>query len=131
MRNYRARGVTKDGKPKLTDTPLRGSWLEDLFAWQLKAAGIHYQPEFKFHPKRRWRADFCIPTELGQQAILVEIEGAVYTRGRHTRGAGYEADCEKYSTAALMGYCVLRGTARHVKSGELLRWVEDGLTAKR
>jgi hypothetical protein len=36
-----------------------------------------------------------------------EVEGGVWTCGRHVRGRGYEGDCEKYSEAALRGWCVL------------------------
>lgn len=60
--------------------------------------------ELKFHPTRRWRFDYAHP----DLKIAIEIEGAVWTRGRHTRGAGYLADCEKYNTAQIMGYRVLR-----------------------
>lgn len=60
--------------------------------------------EHKFHPTRKWRFDFAWPT----QRIAVEVEGGVFARGRHTRPAGFIADCEKYSCAALDGWMVLR-----------------------
>lgn len=60
--------------------------------------------EFKFCADRRWRADYAfIP-----QKVLVEVEGGVFTRGRHTRGVGFAADMEKYNAAASLGWRLLR-----------------------
>lgn len=80
------------------------SRLEEVFAQMLDKMGIVYEREYRFHPVRRWRFDFAIPEEK----IAIEIEGGVWTRGRHTRGAGYTADLEKYNTATVMGWRVLR-----------------------
>ena len=60
--------------------------------------------EFKFCPSRKWRADFAIPSHR----LLVEIEGGVWSGGRHTRGSGFIGDMEKYNMAAILGYRVLR-----------------------
>jgi very-short-patch-repair endonuclease len=61
--------------------------------------------EFRFAaPLRQWRADRAY-VEL---KLLFEIEGGAWIQGRHTRGKGYEADCEKYNTAQMMGYKVFR-----------------------
>lgn len=62
--------------------------------------------EFKFHPSRKWRADFALPAAK----ILVEIDGGVWSGGRHTRGAGFVRDQEKLNAAAVLGYRVLRFT---------------------
>jgi very-short-patch-repair endonuclease len=42
--------------------------------------------------------------------LAVEVEGGMWTRGRHVRGEGYEGDCEKYNAAVLGGWRVLRFT---------------------
>lgn len=65
--------------------------------------------EHKFHPSRKWRFDLAIPSVK----LAVEIEGAVYTNGRHTRGTGFLNDIEKYNEAAMLGWTLLRFT--HVK----------------
>lgn len=65
------------------------------------------EKEFRFHDKRRWKFDFAMP----DLKIAIEIEGGVYTNGRHTRGVGYEKDCEKYNTALLHGWKVFRLTS--------------------
>lgn len=99
--------------------------LEKAFELQLRAEKIFYDREFEFDPLRKWRADFYVETDCNH--ILVELEGGVYTTGRHVRGAGYEADIEKYNEALLAGYTLLRGTAKHIKSGKLLEWVKRAM----
>ncbi|MSR15326.1 MAG: hypothetical protein EXR86_12340 [Gammaproteobacteria bacterium] len=121
-------------RSKFRAKPGRGlptkSRLEEAFALQLKASGVLFHREFQFHPERRWRCDFRIPTALGCQEIIVEIEGGVYTGGRHTRGRGFEADIEKYNELAIRGYLLLRGTALHVRNGNLCAWVGKALETR-
>lgn len=101
-----------------------GSDLEETLAMYMRAVGIP-EPlrEYRFDPKRRWRADFAWPELM----LLVEVEGGQWTNGRHTRGAGFEADCEKYNEAALFGWRVLRVTSTHIKTGEALAWIVRAL----
>lgn len=60
--------------------------------------------EHKFHPTRKWRFDYAIP----QHRIAIEVEGGVWTGGRHTSPKGFLNDMEKYNTATMMGWRVLR-----------------------
>lgn len=60
--------------------------------------------EFRFHPERRWRFDYAIPSHK----IAVEVEGGVWTGGRHTSPKGFLNDMEKYNAAALLGWRVFR-----------------------
>ncbi|HBM2013199.1 TPA: hypothetical protein LUJ78_003785, partial [Acinetobacter baumannii] len=69
---------------------------ETVLATQLKACKISFEQEYKFHPSRKWRADFLI---TGTK-ILIEVEGGIWSGGRHTRGKGYLGDMEKYNSAA-------------------------------
>ena len=76
--------------------------------------------EYKFHPTRRWRFDYAQP----ELKIAIEVEGAVWTNGRHTRGSGFIKDMEKYNTAASMGWTILRVTPDEklaAKTVDLLR----------
>lgn len=57
---------------------------------------------------RDWKFDFAWPEVL----LAVELEGGTYTRGRHVRPAGYEADCEKYNAGIALGWAILRYTNR-------------------
>jgi len=65
-------------------------------------------PEYKFHAMRKWRADFAWPAT--NPRVIVEVDGGVWTQGRHTRGAGFIADMEKLNAAAMLGFIVLRYT---------------------
>ena len=93
---------------------------ESLLAMQLKALKIEFEQEFKFHAKRKWRADFHI---TGKK-LLVEVEGGIWSGGRHTRGKGYIGDMEKYNAATMMGFQVLRFSTDQVKSGHAIQQIE-------
>lgn len=93
---------------------------ETVLAIHLRACKISFEQEYKFHPKRKWRADFLI---TGTK-ILVEVEGGIWSGGRHTRGKGYLGDMEKYNEAAMMGFTVLRFSTEQVKSGLAVQQIE-------
>jgi very-short-patch-repair endonuclease len=63
-----------------------------------------FEREYRFHPERKWRADFAWP----EHKLLVEVEGKTYARGRHNRGEGYHRDLEKYNNMTLMLFWLLR-----------------------
>tara|TARA_A100000172_G_scaffold80071_2_gene68622 strand:+ start:2222 stop:2539 length:318 start_codon:yes stop_codon:yes gene_type:complete len=47
--------------------------------------------------------------------IAVEVEGGIWTNGRHTRGGHWFAkDCEKYTEAAICCWSVLRYCSHHI-----------------
>jgi hypothetical protein len=81
-------------------------------------------PEFTFHPTRKWRADYCWPAHM----LMLEVEGGLWTNGRHSRGSGAIADLEKYSEAAIMGYRVLYCTPEQLHNGVALDRVIRALT---
>ena len=93
---------------------------ESTLANQLRVLKISFEQEYKFHPKRKWRADFHIVGKM----ILVEVEGGIWSNGRHTRGKGYIGDMEKYNAAVVMGYQVLRFSTDQVKSGLAVQQIE-------
>lgn len=79
----------------------------DIFT-QWLGGELHTQvvAEYQFHPSRKWRFDYALP----QHRIAIEIEGGVWTGGRHIRAQGFLGDMEKYNTAAIMGWRLLRFT---------------------
>lgn len=92
---------------------------EAKLARELKTLKIEFEQEFEFHPKRKWRADF----HLVGKKILVEVEGAIWSGGRHTRGKGYIGDMEKYNAATMMGFQVIRFSTDQVKSGHAIQQI--------
>jgi very-short-patch-repair endonuclease len=94
--------------------------LEDLFAMHVRAMRLP-EPvrEYRFHPKRRWRLDFAWPDRM----LGVEIEGGVWTGGRHSTGVGFTLDCEKYAEAMCIGWRILRVTGSQVKDGQAIDWL--------
>lgn len=100
---------------------------EELLAFQLRAEGLDgFVRQYRFCPGRLWRADFAW---TGAARLLVEVQGGVYARGRHTRGAGYEADRLRQNEAVLLGWRVLEFTPRHVQSGRAVRDIRRALGA--
>lgn len=108
---------TKRPKVKSPKVP---NEFESKLALELKALKIDFEQEFKFHPSRKWRADF----HLKGRMILIEVEGGIWSSGRHTRGKGYLGDMEKYNAATMLGYQVIRFSAEQVKSGLAIQQIE-------
>lgn len=107
-------GIRKRSLPR---APSEG---EETLALQLKALKIPFEREVMFYnPHRLWRFDFL----LTGTKIAIEVEGAVWSKGRHTRGSGWEADAIKYNSAAVLGYMVLRFSTGQVKKGEVISFL--------
>lgn len=89
--------------------------------------------EFRFS-KRRFRFDYAWPDAKdanGMPAKLsLEIDGAAWTQGRHTRGKGFIADQVKGNIAICMGYRVLHCTPADVKSGAIFGTIKEALGIK-
>jgi hypothetical protein len=92
---------------------------EEEFAQHLKIYGIEALREVKFCEGRKWAFDFLI--HHSENSLAIEIEGGTsFGKSRHSKGKGFENDCQKYNTASLMGYTVLRFTTAMVHSGEAI-----------
>lgn len=76
-----------------------------------RAAGLPEPvPEYRFAPPRRWRIDWAWP----DYRLGLEVDGGVWTGGRHTRGAGWAKDSEKLNAAACAGWRMLRCTPQQL-----------------
>ena len=78
----------------------------DAFTIACASAGYECVREYRFHPVRKWRFDYALPSEH----VAIEVEGGVWTKGRHINPKGFLADIEKYNTATAMGWRVFRVT---------------------
>jgi len=92
---------------------------EDTLAFHLRSSGIEYEQQFRHTTDRRWRWDFRVGD------LLVDIQGGIWAQGKHTRGAGYQNDCDKANDAVLSGWRVLRVTSDDVFKGRALEWIEQ------
>ena len=102
---------------------VKASRLELQFLAQIRAAALpEPEREYRFC-ERRWRFDFAWPHEL----VAVELEGAVWAMGRHTRGRGFIEDCHKYNRAAMDGWCVLRFTGGMLNKDEVIPVMREAL----
>lgn len=93
------------------------------------AAGLpEPEAEYRFHPERRWRFDYAWPSHR----VALEIEGGVFAKvqGRHSRGAGFRNDLEKYNTAATLGWRVVRVLPEQIHT-HAVDWVQRALSAPR
>ena len=100
------------------------SKLEQALLFQIRAYKLEVpEPEYRFHETRKWRFDFAYP----ERQLAIEVEGGTWSGGRHTRGAGYSKDCEKYNAAQLRGWSVLRFTSDMIKSGKAIDTLKEAL----
>ena len=99
---------------------------EEELAYFLKDARINpWQREYRFAPPRRWRFDFAWP----ELALALEVEGGIWIQGRHTRPTGFAKDLEKYNTATLLGWRLLRVTPEMVQDGSAVTFVKKAIEA--
>lgn len=87
----------------------------------LPAATAEYQ--FAADLGRKWRFDFAWP----EQMVALEVQGGIWTRGRHTRGAALKLEWEKLNTAAIMGWRILFCEPSAVTSHTLTRQLRAAL----
>lgn len=97
---------------------------------QIQKAGIEFKEELRFYDQRQWRFDFAFP----EKKLAVEVEGGIHLsgrrQGRHTRGAGFEDDCQKYNVATILGWRVMRVTPGQIQAGLAMTWILLALNAE-
>ena len=97
---------------------------EIVLAWFNRNEIVMPELEFKFHPERRWRFDFAWP----EHKLALEVEGAVWAGGRHTRGSGFVKDMEKYNKAVLLGWRILRTTPQNLCMIETVKMLKTAMS---
>ena len=91
---------------------------EDELEQQLKACSYDYRREYRWHPSRRFRADFALPDDM----VLIEIEGSghrTYTR--------FLTDIDKYNQATVHGWRLQRCLPKQVGGGYIIDLLEEML----
>ena len=88
-----------------------------------KQLGVVPAKEYIFHPVRKWRFDYAFPGAK----IALEVEGGVYTGGRHIRPKGFLGDVDKYNAAAVMGWRVLRVVPDRLRTFATIEMIKDAM----
>jgi very-short-patch-repair endonuclease len=100
---------------------------KDLFLPFLKSQRVPPPvKEYKFHPVRKWRIDFAWP----RAKVGLEVDGAVFTQGRHTRGTGWLKDTEKLNAAAMLGWRMLRCTPKGLITMKMIETIQTALKSR-
>lgn len=81
--------------------------------------------EYKFHAIRKWKFDMAWPAAK----VALEVEGAVWVQGRHTRGSGFVKDMEKYNAAASAGWRVFKCVPADLCRPETVEMVAEAVDA--
>lgn len=81
--------------------------------------------EYRFHPTRKWRFDYA----WVEAKLALEVDGGIWTGGKHGRGAGIVKDQEKRNAAACLGWRLLVVTPRELASLRTIHLVKEALVA--
>jgi very-short-patch-repair endonuclease len=81
--------------------------------------------EYRFEPLRRWRFDYAFT----DAKIAIEVEGGIWTGGRHTSSAGFIKDMAKYNRAAVLGWRVLRVQPKELLTLATVQMVKEARCA--
>lgn len=79
------------------------------------------EPEFQFHPKRKWKFDYA----WEEYKIALEVEGGIFTGGRHTRPKGFIGDMEKYNSAAVLGWRIIRVQPKELETKKTIDLLKE------
>lgn len=79
--------------------------------------------EYRFELGRQWRFDFAWPA----QRVALEVQGGIWTHGRHTRGTALKLEWEKLNAAAIKGWRVLYCEPREVTSAAIAEMIKQAL----
>lgn len=85
-------------------------------------------PEFehRFSVSRKWRFDIAWP----EKKVAIEVQGGLFTGGRHVRGAALLREYEKLNHACAAGWAVFLFTPQQIESGEWEPFVRTALEAR-
>lgn len=122
----RQKAYSSDQKPVHIKPRSAGlDWLEwNLLYWGNERS-LSLAREFEFDkPNRKWKFDFAFPAVK----LAVEFEGGVFQNAMsHTSAGGVARDIEKYNRAQVLGWRVVRVTAKDYTTA--LRTLEQLINA--
>lgn len=102
-----AKRRSKSPPKRITPPLLSDSDLEESFRNLFLVHGLTPIQQYKFHPVRNWRFDFCWPVAK----LAIEVQG--YGPG-HNSYVGMTSDYEKHNAALILGWRILYFMAHDV-----------------
>lgn len=91
----------------------------NIFMNTCASYGLHPKREYVFLKDRKFRIDFYF--EYGGKKLGLEVEGGVYVGGRHTSGAGFMKDMEKYNLFTMNDIYLYRTVPNDLNSIKVIR----------
>jgi very-short-patch-repair endonuclease len=82
--------------------------------------------EYLFHPVRKWRMDIAWP----DHKVYLEVDGGIWVKGGHNRGAQMLKDWEKSNTAAGMGWTILKCQPKDLCTEQTAEFIKDALSVR-
>ena len=120
------RVVTNVTKLRVVSAKSKAALRERAFLTLLAQAGLPVPiPEFRFDKVRRWRIDYSWVTP--DVKLALEVEGGVWSRGKHGRGSGIVKDMEKGNALACAGWRLLRVTPDQLATGRAVLMIAECL----
>jgi len=103
-----------------------------LLEKHLLEIGLTFEREYRFHPTRKWRADYrLLNVLLNGQMVLIEIEGGFYRGvGGHNSINGLQRDIDKNNHALACGYLPFRFSTADVLRGRAKAFLAEHLTGQ-
>ena len=83
------------------------------------------EPEHRFHPARKFRWDYAWPAAK----LALEVQGGIWTGGKHGRGSGIVKDMEKYNLGATLGWRLLLVQPKELYLTATAALIRDALAA--
>lgn len=99
------------------------SKLENTFAdlWIAYYPAIDLHSEYRFASPRRFRFDFACPLAK----VAIEINGGIWTDGRHSRGSGLATEYEKINLASSLGWRVFHLCTNTIEDEVIYRMIAE------
>ena len=79
--------------------------------------------EHRFCPDRKWRFDFA----WVDQKVALEVQGGLFTNGRHSRGPALLKEHEKLNQAARDGWRILYTIPQNLCMSETVEMVKGAI----
>lgn len=114
-------------KPKAS-APKRPKVMDELEAWLESGAWGRVEREYRFHPERKWRADYALVDQT--PIVLIEYDGLMHQGENQSHASinGILRDSEKMNHAQALGFRVFRANAKTLATGDFYTVLASALT---